>query len=177
MLSVGLLEYRGECVGSARVADLFLESLFDTQNSLLDLVQPVGLILGLLPGRDVGFHCGFFCGCLGRLVFRFLEDIFVVVCMLCCDGVDVVLGSLKQFAHAVGFVQWVELFFGHLFELFDELDDVIVLVLASVIDCQFDLFQLFNCVDFVFASSAPNRIAHGVGRVGILVPVTLVLKS
>jgi hypothetical protein len=36
---------------------------------------------------------------------------------------------------------------------------------------------LFNCVDFVFASSAPNRIAHGVGRVGILVPVTLVLKS
>jgi hypothetical protein len=69
------------------------------------------------------------------------------------------------------------LFFCHLFELFDELDDVIVLVLASVIDCQFDLFQLFNCVDFVFASSALNRIAHGVGRVGILVPVTLVLKS
>jgi hypothetical protein len=69
------------------------------------------------------------------------------------------------------------LFFGHLFELFDELDDVVVLVLARVIDCQFDLFQLFDCVDFVFSSSAPNCIAHGVGRVGIFVPVTLVLES
>jgi len=68
VLSVGLLEYQGEGVGSARVADLLLESLFDTQNSLVDLVQPVGLILGLLSGRDVGFHCGFFRGCFGCLV-------------------------------------------------------------------------------------------------------------
>ena len=97
--------------------------------------------------------------------------------MLRCDGVDDVLGFLEQFAHAVGFVQWVELFFGHLFELFDELDDVVVLVLARVIDCQFDLFQLFDRVDFVFASCAPNRVTHRVGRVGILIPVTLVLES
>ncbi len=40
---------------------------------------------------------------------------------------------LKQFAHAVGLVQWVELFLGHLFELFDEFDDVVVLVLASIV--------------------------------------------
>ena len=80
-------------------------------------------------------------------------------------------------AHAVGFVQWVELFFGHLFELFDELDDVVVLVLARVIDGQFDLFQLFDCVDFVFALCAPNCIAHGFGHVGSLVLVTLVLES
>jgi len=80
VLAVGLLEYQGEGVGSARVSDLFLEALFDTQNSLVDLVQSVGLILGLLSGRDVGFHCGFFRGCLGRLVFHFLEDFFVVVC-------------------------------------------------------------------------------------------------
>jgi len=156
--------------------DLFLESLFDTQNSLEDLVQPVGLILGLLSGRDVGFHCGFFRGCFGHLVFRFLEDFFVVVRMLCCDGVDGVLVFLEQLAHAVSFVQWVELFLGHLFELFDELDDVVMLILARVINGQFDLFQLFGGVDFVFASCAPNCIAHGFGRVGILVPVTLVLE-
>jgi hypothetical protein len=60
--------------------------------------------------------------------------------MLRCDGVDGVLVFLEQFAHAVGFVQWVELFLGHLFELFDELDDVVVLVLARVIDGQCDLF-------------------------------------
>ena len=84
---------------------------------------------------------------------------------------------IEQFAHAVGFVQWVELLLGHLFELFDELDDVVVLVLAHVINGLFDLFQLFDGVDFVFASCAPNRIAHGFGRVGILVPVTLVLES
>jgi hypothetical protein len=97
--------------------------------------------------------------------------------MLCCDGVDGVLGFLEQFAHAVGFVQWVELFFGHLFELFDELDDVVVLVLARIIYGQFDLFQLFDGVDFVFASCAPNRIAHGFGREEILIPVTLLLES
>ena len=88
-----------------------------------------------------------------------------------------ILVFIEQFAHAIGFVQWVELFFGHLFELFDELDDVVVLVLSRVINGQFDLFQLFDGVDFVFASCAPNRIAHGVGRMGILVPVTLVLES
>jgi hypothetical protein len=97
--------------------------------------------------------------------------------MLRCDGVDGVLGFLEQFAHAVGFVQWVELFLGHLFELFNELDDVVVLILARVIDGQFDLFQLFDGVDFVFASCAPNRIAHGFGCMEILVPVTLVLES
>ena len=70
----------------------------------------------------------------------------------------------------------LELFLGHLFELFDELDDVVLLVLARVIDGQFDLFQVFNGVDFVFASCAPNRITHGFGRMGILVPVTLVLE-
>ena len=94
-----------------------------------------------------------------------------------CLVYDGVLVFLKQFAHAFGFVQCVELFLGHLFELFDELDDVVVLVLACIIDGQFDLFQLFDGVDFVFASCAPNRIAHGFGRVGILVPVTLVLES
>jgi hypothetical protein len=61
--------------------------------------------------------------------------------------------------------------------LFDELDDVVVLVLARVIDGQFDLFQLFDGVGFVFASCTPNCIAHGFGRVGILFPVTLVLES
>ena len=64
---------------------------------------------------------------------RFLEDIFVVVCMLRSDGIDCVLVFLEQFAHAVGLVQWVELFLGHLFELFDEFDDVVVLVLARII--------------------------------------------
>ena len=86
--------------------------------------------------------------------------------MLRSDGVDCISVFLGQFAHAVGLVQWVELFLGHLFELFDELDDVVVLILARVIDGQFDLFQLFDGVDFV-----------GFGRVGILVPVTLVLES
>jgi hypothetical protein len=52
-----------------------------------------------------------------------------------------------------------------------------VLVLARVIDGQFDLFQLFDGVGFVFASCTPNCIAHGFGRVGILFPVTLVLES
>ena len=76
-------------VGSARVADLFLESLFDTQISLVDLVQPVRLILGLLSGCDVGFHCGFFRGCFGRLVCQFLEDIFVVVA--CCVVMELIV--------------------------------------------------------------------------------------
>jgi len=67
---------------------------------------------------------------------------------------------IEQFAHAVSFVQWVELLLGNLFELFDELDDLTVLVLARVIGVQFDLFQLFNGVNFVFASRAPYRIAH-----------------
>jgi hypothetical protein len=40
--------------------------------------------------------------------------------MLRSDGVDGVAVFLEQFAHAVGLVQWVELFLGHLFELFDE---------------------------------------------------------
>ena len=100
--------------------------------------------------------------------------------MLRCDGVDGVDGVLvffKQFAHAIGVVQWVELFLGHLFELFDEPDDVAVLVLARIIYGQFDLFQLFDGVDFVFASCTPNRIAHGFEHMGILVPVTLVLES
>jgi len=53
--------------------------------------------------------------------------------MLRSDGVDGVSVFLEQFAHAVGLLQWVELFLGHLFELFDEFDDVIVLVLASIV--------------------------------------------
>jgi len=47
---------------------------------------------------------------------------------------------IEQFAHAAGFVQWVELLLDNLFELFEELDDVVVLVLARVISFQFDLF-------------------------------------
>ena len=129
------------------------------------MVQSVGLILGILSGRDVGFHCGFFCGCLGRLVFRFLEDIFVVVCMLRSDGVDGVLVFLEQFAHAVGLVQWVELFLGHLFELFDELDDIAVLVLARIIYGQFDLFQLFDGVDFIWARGDCGPCYFGYGIV------------
>jgi len=53
--------------------------------------------------------------------------------MLRSDGIDCVLVFLEQFAHAVGLVQWVELFLGHLFELFDDLDDVVVLVLARTV--------------------------------------------
>ena len=67
---------------------------------------------------------------------------------------------IEQFAHAGGFVQWVQLLLGNLFELFNEIDDVIVLVLARVICVQFDLFQLFNGVNLVFASRAPYRITH-----------------
>jgi hypothetical protein len=47
-----------------------------------------------------------------------------------------------------------------LFELFDELDNVVMLVLARVIGVQFDLFQLFNGVDLVFMSHTPYRVAH-----------------
>jgi len=72
---------------------------------------------------------------------------------------------IEQFAHAVSFVQWVELLLGNLFELFDELDDLTVLVLARVIGVQFDLFQLFNDVNFVFASRAPYRIAYVVSGI------------
>jgi hypothetical protein len=36
---------------------------------------------------------------------------------------------------------------------------------------------LFNGVDLVFPSRAPYHVAHGVGRVGMLIPVTLVLES
>ena len=79
VLSVGLLEDRGDGVGAARVAELFLEALFDSQIGLVDLVQPVGLILGLLPGRDSGCHCNIFCGCLERLILsRELAKILLI---------------------------------------------------------------------------------------------------
>jgi hypothetical protein len=60
VLSVSLLEDRGEDIGAARVAQLLLEPLFKTQDGLVDLVQPAGLILGLLPGQDVRFYCDLF---------------------------------------------------------------------------------------------------------------------
>jgi hypothetical protein len=36
------------------------------------------------------------------------------------------------------------LFLGHLFELFDELDNVIVLILACVVGVECDLFELID---------------------------------
>ena len=80
-----------------------------------------------------GFTVVSFVDALNPSSLDFFEDIFVVVCILCCDCVDDVLVSIEQFAHSVGFVQWVELLLGNLFELFDELDDIVVLVLARVI--------------------------------------------
>ena len=85
--------------------------------------------------------------------------------------------SIKQFAHAVCLVQGVELFLGHLFELLDELDNAVVLILAHVIGVECDLFELFDGVDLVFPLWAPYRVAHGVGHVGMLIPITLVLES
>ena len=69
-----MLEDQVEGIGAARVAELLLEPLFDTKDGLVDLVQPVGLILGLLPaGREVGFRCDLFRGCLVHLVFQFFR--------------------------------------------------------------------------------------------------------
>ena len=136
------MEDQGEGIGAARAAELFLETLFDTQDGLVELVQTVGLILCLLPGCDVGFHCNILRGCLLEcLVFQFFEDIFVVVVVLCCDGVDGISILVEQFAHAVGLVQGVELFLGYLFELLNELDNVIVLILAHVIGVECDFLS------------------------------------
>ena len=109
--------------------------------------------------------------------FDFFEDIFVVISILCCDVVDGVLVLLEQIAYAVVLVQGVELFLGHLFELFDELENVIVLVLACIASIECDLFELFDGVFLVFVSCTPYRDTHSIGHVGILVPVTLVLES
>jgi len=80
------------------------------------------------------------------------QDAFVVLGIVCCDGVDGVLILVEQIAHAVALVQGVELFLGHLLELFDKLDNVIVLALPvslvlSVIflSCSTVFFLLSRC--------------------------------
>ncbi len=57
---------------------------------------------------------------------------------------------------------------GHLLELLDELDDLIVLVLARVIGVEFDLLELFDGVGLVFAPRARCRVAHRIGHVRML---------
>jgi hypothetical protein len=64
--------------------------------------------------------------------------------------------------------QWVELFLGHLLEFLDELDYVILLLLAHVVGVKFDLLELFNGVGLVFALRAPYRVAHHVGHMRML---------
>ena len=91
-----------------------------------------------------------------------------VVCVFCCDGVDEVSVPFKQFEHSIFLVQGVELFPGHLIELLDELDYVIVLVLACVVGVKFDLLELVNGVGLVFALRAPYRVAHRVGHMQML---------
>ncbi len=98
------------------------------------------------------------------------QDAFVVLGIVCCDGVDGVLILVEQIAHAVALVQGVELFLGHLLELFDKHDNVMVLALACVIGVECDLFELFNGVFLVIALRTPFRITHGFGPVGILNP-------
>jgi hypothetical protein len=56
-------------------------------------------------------------------------------------------------------------------ELIDELDIVIVLILARVVGVECDSFKLFNGVDFVFTSRTPYQVAHGVERFGVLIPL------
>jgi hypothetical protein len=60
------------------------------------------------------------------------------------------------------------LFLCRLFELVDEFDDVIVLVLPSGVGGKVDGFKLFDGVGFVFALRAPNCVARGRGRVKML---------
>ena len=91
-----------------------------------------------------------------------------VVRVLRCDGVDEVLVPFEQFEHSVFLVQGVELFLGRLLELLDELDYIIVLVLARVVGVKFDLLELVDGVGLVFALRAPYRVAHGVGHVWML---------
>jgi hypothetical protein len=64
-----------------------------------------------------------------------------------------------------------------LFELLNELDNIIVLILARVVGVDCDLFEFINGVDFVFPSRTPYPVAHRIERVGMLIPVTLVLES
>ena len=66
---------------------------------------------------------------------------------------------------------------GHLLELLNELDYVIVLVLARVIGVKFDFLKFVDGVGLVFAPRAPYHVAHRVGHVQMLMVVTLILKS
>jgi hypothetical protein len=67
-----------------------------------------------------GFTAISFVDALDAFVFQFFEGIFVVVGVLRYDGVDGVSILAEQFAHAIALVVQgvVELFLGHLFELF-----------------------------------------------------------
>ena len=91
-----------------------------------------------------------------------------VVRVLRCDGVDEVLVPFEQFEHSVFLVQGVELFLGRLLELLDELDYIIVLVLARVVGVKFDLLELVDGVGLVFAPRAPYHVSHRVGHLGML---------
>jgi hypothetical protein len=93
-----------------------------------------------------GFTAISFVDALDAFVFQFFEGIFVVVGVLRYDGVDGVSILAEQFAQAIALVVQgvVELFLGHLFELFDELDNVFVLILACVVGVECDLFELFG---------------------------------
>ena len=91
-----------------------------------------------------------------------------VIRVLRCDGVDEVLVPFKQFEHSVFLVQGIELFLGHLLDLLDELDYVVVLVLARVVGVKFDFLELLDGVGLVFAPCAPYHIAHRVGHMRML---------
>ncbi len=90
-----------------------------------------------------------------------------VVHVLHCDGVDEVLVPLEQFEHSVFLVQGVELFHGHLLELLDELDYVIMLVLARVVGVKFDL-SCSSVMALFLQPGAPYRITQRVGHVQML---------
>ena len=89
-----------------------------------------------------------------------------VVRVLHCDDVDEVLVPVEQFEHSVFLVQGVEMFLGHLLELLDELDHVVVLILTRVVGVKFDLLELFDGVGLVLrhALHTASLIALGTCR-------------